>query len=82
MFDPDLYRAIGGDRPVARTLIPIDGLRRAAWLRRGWLDERRPADIGPTAEAEIDDAVAFAERATLEPVDDLGGTSTGAKVDA
>jgi pyruvate dehydrogenase E1 component alpha subunit len=69
MFDPELYRSkqeVEGWRqrdPIIRY--------RAALLERGWLAESDFSGIEREVDAEIADAVGFAERGSLEPVEDL-----------
>lgn len=69
MFDPERYR---DKAEVAqwRERDPIDSF--AARLRsEGILDDGTWADIERDAETEVEDAVAFAEAGTLEPLDQL-----------
>jgi len=69
MYDPDLYR---DKEEIARwrERDPIDLL--AGRLReRGELDGDAQAALEEEVAAEVDDAVAFAEAGTLEPVDEL-----------
>ncbi len=69
MFDPERYR---DKAEVAhwRERDPIDTF--AARLRtEGILDDDTWAEITRDAEAEVDEAVAFAEAGTLEPIDQL-----------
>ncbi|MCO5169712.1 MAG: pyruvate dehydrogenase (acetyl-transferring) E1 component subunit alpha [Planctomycetes bacterium] len=69
MFDPELYR---GKAEVARwrakdPLPALAGRLEAA----GWLTAEARARIEREVEAELDDAVAFAEEGPLEPLEDL-----------
>ncbi|HEU4974816.1 MAG TPA: pyruvate dehydrogenase (acetyl-transferring) E1 component subunit alpha [Baekduia sp.] len=69
MYDPDLYRT---KEEIARwrERDPIDA--QAARLReRGALDDAALAALEAEVAAELDDAVAFARAAPLEPVEDL-----------
>lgn len=69
MFDPDLYRD-KAEIEAWKRLDPIPAL--AGQLRAaGLLDDAGYAALDAAAEAEVDDAVAFAEAADWEPVDDL-----------
>jgi pyruvate dehydrogenase E1 component alpha subunit len=69
MYDPERYRDHAEvERWKERD--PIDAL--AARLREaGALDDTALAELEAEVAAEIDDAVAFAESGTLEPVEDL-----------
>jgi TPP-dependent pyruvate/acetoin dehydrogenase alpha subunit len=69
MFDPELYRS---KREVEtwRARDPI-ALYRARLLERGWLTAADFGVIERDADAEIADAVAFAEGGQLEPIEDL-----------
>lgn len=69
MFDPELYRE---KSEVAdwKGRDPI-GLLEQRLREIGGLDDRLLAEMEETIAAEIDDAVAFAEAGTLEPVEDL-----------
>ena len=69
MYDPERYRDHAEvERWKERD--PIDAL--AARLREaGGLDDTALAELEAEVAAEIDDAVAFAESGTLEPVEDL-----------
>ena len=69
MYDPDLYRS---KEEIARwrERDPID-LHAARLRERGALDDDALAAIEREADAEIDDAVAFAEAADVEPVEEL-----------
>ncbi len=69
MYDPELYRP---KEEVARWKAhdPIDAF--TARLRAtGYLDDAALETMEAEVSAEIDDAVAFAEAGTLEPVEDL-----------
>jgi pyruvate dehydrogenase E1 component alpha subunit len=69
MYDPELYRS---KEEVAewRTRCPIDGFEKR--LRAaGLLDDAVVAEMEAAAQAEIDEAIAFAEGGSLEPVADL-----------
>ncbi|HSD79710.1 MAG TPA: pyruvate dehydrogenase (acetyl-transferring) E1 component subunit alpha [Solirubrobacteraceae bacterium] len=69
MYDPDLYRT-KEEIERWRERDPIDVL--SARLReRGELDDEALAALDARAVAEVDDAVAFAEAGTLEPVEEL-----------
>jgi pyruvate dehydrogenase E1 component alpha subunit len=69
MYDPELYRS-KDEVELWKARDPIDALERqlteAGLLATGQRDQME-VEIG----AEIDDAVAFAEAGTLEPVEDL-----------
>lgn len=70
MFDPDLYR----DKDEVehwRDRDPISLFHRQM-TEAGLLTDDDLADTQATAEAEVADAVAFAEAGTLEPVETLG----------
>jgi pyruvate dehydrogenase E1 component alpha subunit len=69
MFDPELYRS-KQEVEIWRQRDPIT-LYRALLLERGWLGEADVGNIQREVDAEIADAVDFAERASLEPVEDL-----------
>lgn len=69
MFDPELYRS-KQEVETWRLRDPIT-LYRALLLERGWLAESDIAGIEAEVNAEIADAVGFAERGSLEPVADL-----------
>jgi pyruvate dehydrogenase E1 component alpha subunit len=69
MFDPELYRSKAEvDQWRRRDPINLFDARLAA---RGWLDDARRRAIGEEVDAEIADAIAFAEAGTLEPISDL-----------
>jgi len=69
MFDPELYRTrTEVDEWKARCPIATYA---EALRRRGVLDDAGLADLEARAVAEVDDAVAFAESATWEPVETL-----------
>lgn len=69
MFDAQLYRD-KAEVEEWKKRDPIDALERE--LRaRGWLDDGARAEIETTIARELEDAVAFAERGTLEPVENL-----------
>nr|NLI50102.1 pyruvate dehydrogenase (acetyl-transferring) E1 component subunit alpha [Propionibacterium sp.] len=69
MFDPDLYRE-PAEVETWKQRDPIPGL--AARLRAaGALDDARLAALDAAADAEVADAVAFAEASDWEPVADL-----------
>jgi pyruvate dehydrogenase E1 component alpha subunit len=69
MYDPDRYR---DKEEIARwrERDPIDLLTRAMVAEGDLTDEQRTA-LADEVNREIDDAVAAAEAAPLEPVDDL-----------
>lgn len=69
MFDAELYRT-KSEVDIWRQRDPIT-LYRAALLERGWLAEPDIVDIEREVDVELADAVAFAERGSLEPVEDL-----------
>ena len=69
MYDPDLYRAKDEiERWKQRD--PIDAHVRAL-TAAGALDEAALAALRDEAQAVVDDAVAFAEAGTLEPVEEM-----------
>jgi pyruvate dehydrogenase E1 component alpha subunit len=69
MYDPELYRS-KDEVAEWKASDPIDAL--ITLLRReGLLDDDALAAIEASISAEIDDAVEFAERGTLEPVEHL-----------
>jgi pyruvate dehydrogenase E1 component alpha subunit len=70
MFDPMLYRSKEEVEEWKRR-DPIAGLSALAGAR-GWLDAAERQRLEAEVAAEIDDAVAFAEAGTLEPVAELG----------
>jgi pyruvate dehydrogenase E1 component alpha subunit len=69
MYDPDLYRS---ETEIAewKKRDPISGLA-AALKNDGRLTDAAMAGLEREVSAEIDDAIAFAEAGTLEPVEDL-----------
>ena len=69
MYDPDLYRT-KEEIERWRERDPID-LLSARLRERGELDDEALAALDARAVAEVDDAVAFAEAGTLEPVEEL-----------
>jgi TPP-dependent pyruvate/acetoin dehydrogenase alpha subunit len=69
MFDPELYRS-KQEVETWRARDPI-ALYRARLLERGWLTASELAAMESDVDAEIADAVAFAERGRLEPIEDL-----------
>ena len=77
MYDPELYRQ-KAEVEQWRKRDPISlfsALLRAA----GVLDDAGAARIEKDVEAEVDDAIAFADAGTLEPVEDLERDVTGAR---
>ncbi len=69
MFDAQLYRE-RGEVEEARHRGPIERFR--AWLEEsGMADDADVASLEARADAEIDEAVAFAEAGTLEPLETL-----------
>lgn len=69
MFDPELYRS-KREVDTWRALDPI-AVYREQLLERGWLALSDFAAIESDVDAEIADAVAFAEQGRLEPIEDL-----------
>ena len=69
MFDPDLYRP-KGEVEEWKERCPI-ALASGRLRRRGALDDAVLAAIEDDAKHEVDDAVAFAEAGTWEPVETL-----------
>jgi pyruvate dehydrogenase E1 component alpha subunit len=69
MYDPDLYR---DKEEIERwkQRDPIDAYVRAL-TESGALDDAAPAALRDEAQAVVDDAVAFAEAGTLEPVEEM-----------
>jgi TPP-dependent pyruvate/acetoin dehydrogenase alpha subunit len=69
MYDPELYRDKAEVEEWKRRdpLLVLSGRDEAA----GALDDDVVAEMEAEVAAEIDDAVAFAEAGTLEPVEDL-----------
>jgi TPP-dependent pyruvate/acetoin dehydrogenase alpha subunit len=69
MFDPELYRERGEVEAWKRRdpIAALDGALRAA----GLLDDAAMAALEQEVRAEVDDAVAFAEAGTWEPVEEL-----------
>jgi len=70
MFDPELYRA-KDEVEAWRTRGPIHGFTERL-KAQGLLTEAQFLAIDAAAQAEVDDAVAFAESGTWEPVESLG----------
>jgi pyruvate dehydrogenase E1 component alpha subunit len=69
MYDPDLYRD-KAEVATWREHDPIDALT-ARMREAGTLDDGALAELDAEIGAEIDDAVAFADAGTLEPVDEV-----------
>ncbi|HEX7019367.1 MAG TPA: pyruvate dehydrogenase (acetyl-transferring) E1 component subunit alpha [Gemmatimonadaceae bacterium] len=69
MFDPELYRT-RAEVEEWKSRCPI-ATYTAALKRRGVLDDAGLADLDARVGAEVDDAVAFAEASTWEPVETL-----------
>ena len=69
MFDPELYRD-KSEVEAWKKRCPIETFT-AELRRRGVLDDARLATIEETVAREVDDAVAFAESGTWEPVETL-----------
>ncbi|MBI1395973.1 MAG: pyruvate dehydrogenase (acetyl-transferring) E1 component subunit alpha [Betaproteobacteria bacterium] len=69
MFDPELYRS-REEVEAWRERCPIESLKRTA-SAAGLLTDEDVASIERAIATEIDDAVAFAEAGTWEPVDTL-----------
>jgi pyruvate dehydrogenase E1 component alpha subunit len=69
MFDPELYRS-KEEVEAWKKKDPIETLARLL-TERGLLEDRERRRIEEEVTKEIEDAVAFAEAATLEPVSDL-----------
>jgi TPP-dependent pyruvate/acetoin dehydrogenase alpha subunit len=69
MYDPDLYRDKGEIEtwkqrdPIAAFTTALEGL--------GLLEDGDVERITSEADADVDDAVAYAEAGTLEPVEEL-----------
>ncbi len=70
MYDPDRYRE-KGEIEAWKERDPIPALE-AVLVADGALDDDTLARIEAEVAAEVDDAVAFAEAGTLEPVSDVG----------
>ena len=69
MYDPDLYRP-KEEVDAWKQRDPIPAF--VAWLEeRGWLTDEELDAVEQAVATEVDDAVAFAEAAPLEPVDGL-----------
>lgn len=69
MYDPELYRS---KEEVAqwKTHCPIETFT-ARLQAAGVIDDAFLAEIEAASQAEVDDAIAFAEAGTLEPIEDL-----------
>ena len=75
MFDSELYR----DKDEVeqwKTRSPIDELHRHGSKAQGELTEEDFLEIDAAAQTEVDEAVAFAEAGTWEPVEELTATSS------
>ena len=69
MFDPELYRS-KAEVDQWRKRDPITNYD-ARLVGRGWLDDARRKAISDAVDGEIDEAIAFADVGTLEPISDL-----------
>ncbi len=69
MFDPELYRS-KAEVDQWRKRDPIVAYD-ARLVSRGWLDDARRKAISDSVDGEIDEAIAFADAGTFEPISDL-----------
>ena len=70
MYDPELYRDKAEVEEWRTHHDPLE-LFRAALTAAGVIDDAAWADLDADVQREVDDAVAFAEAGTWEPVEDL-----------
>jgi TPP-dependent pyruvate/acetoin dehydrogenase alpha subunit len=69
MYDPELYRT-KAEVEQWKELDPLP-MFTARLVADGLLDDARLTEIEGEVAAELDDAIAFAEAGTYEPVEDL-----------